>query len=155
MNHGVLFLDALAEFSHVAVNLLRQPFKTRLVVLACANHHVIYPAQFQLVAAMDPCRCGHLGDSMRAYSWAPAGGQNYQAKISGPMMDCYDLVIEVPEISARILLKDASGETSPIVAVRVAAARQFCPFRIQGVMRANAYIGIDYFDQQIMMDDAV
>mgnify|MGYP003684651147 FL=1 len=73
---------------------------------------------------MYPCRCGYLGDPARACSRAPACGQNYQAKISGPMMDRFDLIIEVPEISAGTLLKEASGESSQIVATRVAAARQ-------------------------------
>jgi len=119
-----------------------------------ANHHVTYPARFQLVAAMNPCRCGYLGDPARACSRAPACGQNYQAKISGPMIDRFDLIIEVPEISAGTLLKEASGESSQIVATRVAAARQFGARRNQGVMRANAQIGIDQLDQQIIMDDA-
>jgi magnesium chelatase family protein len=118
-----------------------------------ANHHVTYPARFQLVAAMNPCRCGYLGDPARACSRAPVCGQNYQAKISGPMMDRFDLIIEVPEISAGILLKEASGESSQIVAARVTTARQFGTLRNQGVMRANAHIGIDQLDQQIIMDD--
>ena len=153
-NHGVLFLDELAEFSHVVLDSLRQPLETGSVVVARANHHVTYPARFQLVAAMNPCRCGYLGDPARACSRAPACGQNYQAKISGPMMDRFDLIIEVPEISAGTLLKEASGESSQIVATRVAAARQFGARRNQGVMRANAQIGIDQLDQQIIMDDA-
>ncbi len=153
-NHGVLFLDELAEFSRVVLDSLRQPLETGSVVVARANHHVTYPVRFQLVAAMNPCRCGYLGDPARACSRAPACGQNYQAKISGPMMDRFDLIIEVPEISAGTLLKEASGESSQIVATRVAAARQFGARRNQGVMRANAQIGIDQLDQQIIMDDA-
>jgi magnesium chelatase family protein len=152
-NHGVLFLDELAEFSRVVLDSLRQPLKTGSVVVARANHHVTYPARFQLVAAMNPCRCGYLGDPARACSRAPVCGQNYQAKISGPMMDRFDLIIEVPEISAGILLKEASGESSQIVAARVTTARQFGTLRNQGVMRANAHIGIDQLDQQIIMDD--
>ena len=132
-NHGVLFLDELAEFSRVVLDSLRQPLETGSVVVARANHHVTYPARFQLVAAMNPCRCGYLGDPARACSRAPACGQNYQAKISGPMMDRFDLIIEVPAISAGTLLKEASGESSQIVATRVAAARQFGARRNQGV----------------------
>jgi magnesium chelatase family protein len=153
-NHGVLFLDELAEFPRIVLDSLRQSLETGLIVVARANHHVTYPARFQLVAAMYPCRCGYLGDPARACSRAPACGQNYQAKISGPMMDRFDLIIEVPEISAGTLLKEASGESSQIVATRVAAARQFGARRNQGVMRANAQIGIDQLDQQIIMDDA-
>lgn len=99
-NHGVLLLDELAEFSRVVLDSLRQPFETGSVVVARANHYVTYPARFQLVAAMNPCRCRYLDDPARACSWAPACGQNYQTKILGPMRDRFDLIIEVPEISA-------------------------------------------------------
>ena len=133
-NHGVLFLDELAEFSRIVLDSLRQLLETGSVVVARANHHVTYPA--------------------RACGWAPACGQNYQAKISGPMMDRFDLIIEVPEISADILHKEAIGESSQIVAAWVAAARQFGSLRNKGVMCANAHIGIDQLDQQIRMDDA-
>ena len=95
---------------------LRQPLETGSVVVARANHHVTYPARFQLIAAMNPCRCGYLGDPGRACSRAPSCGQNYQAKISGPMMDRFDLIIEVPEISAGVLLDQGKGEPSQIVA---------------------------------------
>ena len=154
LNHGVLFLDELAEFPRVVLDSLRQPLEIEPIFVARANHHVTYLARFQLVAAMNPCRCGYLGDPARACSRAPACGQNYQAKISGPMMDRFDLIIEVPEISADILLKEAIGESSQIVAARVAAARQFGSLRNKGVMCANAHIGIDQLDQQIRMDDA-
>ena len=76
-NHGALFLDELAEFSRFVLDSLRQPLETGSVVVARANHHVSYPARFQLVAAMNPCRCGYLGDPARACSRAPARGQNY------------------------------------------------------------------------------
>jgi magnesium chelatase family protein len=122
-NHGVLFLDELAEFSRVVLDSLRQPLETGPIVVARANYLVTYSARFQLVAVMNLCRCGYLGDPARAFSWAPACGQNYQAKILWPMMDRFDLIIEVLEISASTLLKEASGESSHIVATRVAAAR--------------------------------
>jgi magnesium chelatase family protein len=76
-NHGVLFLDKLAEFSRVVLNPLRQPLETGSVVVARANHHVTYPARFQFIAAMNPCRCGYLGDPARACSRAPACDQSY------------------------------------------------------------------------------
>ena len=133
LTHGVLFLDELAEFPRIVLDSLRQPPEIEPIFVARANHHVTYPARFQLVAAMNPCRCGYLGDPARACSRAPACGKNYQAKISGLMMDRFDLIIEVPEISASTLLKEASGESSQIVATRVAAARQFGARRNQGV----------------------
>jgi predicted ATPase with chaperone activity len=92
-NHGVLFLDELAEFPRIVLDSLRQPLEIGLIVVARANHHVTYPARFQLVAAMNPCRCGYLGDPARACIRASACGQNYQAKILGPMMDRFDLII--------------------------------------------------------------
>ncbi|MGA1443936.1 MAG: YifB family Mg chelatase-like AAA ATPase [Candidatus Puniceispirillaceae bacterium] len=150
-HHGVLFLDELAEFSRVALDSLRQPLETGSVVVARANHHVTYPARFQLIAAMNPCRCGYLGDPGRACSRAPSCGQNYQAKISGPMMDRFDLIIEVPEISAGVLLDQGKGEPSQIVAARVAAARQFGSVRRKDKM-ANAMISIDQLDKQIIME---
>jgi magnesium chelatase family protein len=143
LNHGFLFLDELAEFSRFVLDSLGKPLETGLIVVARANHHVTYPARFQLVVAMNPSCRGYLGNPANACSRAPACGQNYQAKISGPIMDRFDLIIEVPENSASTLLKEAGGESSQIVATRVAVARQFGVRRNQGVMRANAHISID------------
>ena len=127
---GVLFLDELAEFTKPVLDALRQPLETGHVVIARANHHVTYPARFQLVAAMNPCRCGYLGDPARACSKAPACGRVYSARISGPMLDRFDLVIEVPEVDGKLLLKGAAGETSQQVASRVARARAFAAERV-------------------------
>jgi magnesium chelatase family protein len=150
-HQGVLFLDELAEFSSVAIDSFRQPLETGSVEVARANHHVTYPARFQLIAAMNPCRCGYLGDSGHACSRVPSCGQKYQAKISGPLMDRFDLIIEVPEISAGVLLDQGKGEPSQIVAARVAAARQFGSLRRKDKM-ANAMISIDELDKQIIME---
>ena len=122
---GVLFLDELAEFTKPVLDALRQPLETGHVVIARANHHVSYPARFQLVAAMNPCRCGYLGDPARACSKAPACGRTYSARISGPMLDRFDLIIEVPEVDGKLLLKGTPGETSQQVASRVKLAREF------------------------------
>ena len=122
---GVLFLDELAKFTKPVLDALRQPLETGHVVIARANHHVSYPARFQLVAAMNPCRCGYLGDPARACSKAPACGRTYSARISGPMLDRFDLIIEVPEVDGKLLLKGTPGETSQQVASRVKLAREF------------------------------
>ena len=98
-HHGVLFLDELAEFSRVVMHAVRQPLETGKVVVARANNNYTYPADFQLIAAMNPCRCGYLGDPARAYSRAPKCGRQYSAKVSGPIMDRFDLIIEVPEVT--------------------------------------------------------
>lgn len=126
---GVLFLDELAEFAKPVLDALRQPLETGQVVVARANHHVTYPARFQLVAAMNPCRCGYLGDPARACTRAPDCGRNYCARISGPMIDRFDMIIEVPEVSGKMLLRNAPGEPSVSVARRVAMAHDFAEGR--------------------------
>ena len=122
---GVLFLDELAEFTKPVFDALRQPIEPGQIVVARANHHVTYPAKFQLVAAMNPCRCGYLGDPARACTRAADCGRNYCARISGPMIDRFDMIIEVPEVSGSLLLRDTAGEPSVSVARRVAAAWDF------------------------------
>jgi magnesium chelatase family protein len=126
---GVLFLDELAEFGKTALDALRQPLETGQVIVARANHHITYPARFRLIAAMSPCRCGYLGDPQRACGRAPECGRRYCARISGPMIDRFDMVVEVPEVSGRMLLDRAPGESSAAVAARVAAARHFATGR--------------------------
>ncbi len=120
---GVLFLDELPEFHRQALEALRQPMETGRVSIARANAHVVYPAKFQLLAAMNPCRCGYLADPGQACSRAPKCGADYQAKISGPMMDRMDLVIDVPAVNPADLSLPPPGESSADVASRVAAAR--------------------------------
>ena len=122
---GVLFLDELAEFTKPVLDALRQPLETGHVVVARANHHVTYPARFQLVAAMNPCRCGYLGDPSRACARAPECGRAYCARVSGPMLDRFDMIIEVPEVSGQLLLDKTSAEPTVAVARRVATARDF------------------------------
>ena len=122
---GVLFLDELAEFTKPVLDALRQPLETGQVAVARANHHVTYPARFQLVAAMNPCRCGYLGDPSRACSCAPECGRTYSARVSGPMLDRFDMIIEVLEVSGQLLLDKRPGEPTVAVARRVAAARDF------------------------------
>ena len=127
---GVLFLDELAEFAKPALDALRQPLETGQVVVARANHHVTYPARFQLIAAMNPCRCGYLGDPARACTRAPECGRSYCARVSGPMLDRFDMVIEVPEVSGQLLLDRAPGEATLDVARRVADAQAFAASRL-------------------------
>jgi magnesium chelatase family protein len=122
-HHGVLFLDELPEFSRAALEALRQPLESGRVTVARANAHVTYPARFQLVAAMNPCRCGHLMEATRACGRAPRCGLDYQGKLSGPLLDRIDLCIDVPPVSAADLALPPPAETSADVAQRVAAAR--------------------------------
>ncbi|MDA0997127.1 MAG: YifB family Mg chelatase-like AAA ATPase, partial [Proteobacteria bacterium] len=120
---GVLFLDELPEFHRQALEALRQPLETGRITVARANAHVVYPARFQLVAAMNPCRCGHLADPGQACSRAPKCGADYQAKISGPLIDRMDLVVEVPPVLPADLSLPPPGEGTADVAARVHAAR--------------------------------
>lgn len=124
-HHGVLFLDELPEFQAQALDALRQPMEAGEVLISRANHRTVYPAKFQLIAAMNPCRCGKATEPGYACRRQPnercmAG---YQAKISGPMLDRIDITIDVPALTAADLILPAAAEGSAEVAARVAAAR--------------------------------
>jgi len=97
---GVLFLDELPEFQRAVLDSLRQPLESGEISVARANAHVTFPAQVQLIAAMNPCRCGHLGDASLACSRAPKCAADYQSKISGPLLDRIDLHVEVQAVAA-------------------------------------------------------
>ena len=120
---GVLFLDELPEFQRPVLDSLRQPLETGKVDVARANAHVSFPARVQLIAAMNPCRCGHLGDPSLACSRAPKCAADYQSKVSGPMLDRIDLHVEVEPVSASDLALPPPAEGSAEVAARVARAR--------------------------------
>jgi magnesium chelatase family protein len=122
-HRGVLFLDELPEFPKQALESLRQPMETGRTTVARASAHITYPARFQLVAAMNPCRCGYLGDASRECGRAPRCAEDYQNRISGPMLDRMDLTIEVQPATAAELARAPAGETSAAVAARVARAR--------------------------------
>jgi magnesium chelatase family protein len=122
-HHGVLFLDELPEFARSTLESLRQPLETGKIVVARANNHVMYPARIQLVAAMNPCRCGYFGDLDRQCHRAPRCAGDYQSKISGPLMDRFDLVLQVGEVKVNDLLSQSGGETSKDIAARVKKAR--------------------------------
>ena len=129
---GVLFLDELPEFQRGVLDSLRQPLETGEVSVARANAHVTFPARVQLIAAMNPCRCGHLGDPALACSRAPRCAADYQAKLSGPLLDRIDLHVEVEAVSAADLVLPPPAEGSAEVAVRVAAARALQTARYAG-----------------------
>lgn len=136
---GVLFLDELPEFQRGVLDSLRQPLETGEVSVARANSHVTFPANVQLVAAMNPCRCGHLGDAALACSRAPRCATDYQAKISGPLLDRIDLHVDVQAVRAADLVLPPPTEGSAEVAIRVQAARFLQSMRLQGTgLRTNA-----------------
>ena len=136
---GVLFLDELPEFQRGVLDSLRQPLETGEISVARANSHVTFPANVQLVAAMNPCRCGHLGDAALACSRAPRCAADYQAKISGPLLDRIDLHVDVQAVRAADLALPPPAEGSAEVAARVHAARVLQSARLQGTgLRTNA-----------------
>ncbi len=131
-HHGVLFLDELPEFARGSLESLRQPLETGTAVIARVNAHATWPARFQLVAAMNPCRCGYLGDPGQECTKAPRCASDYQGKLSGPLLDRIDMHIEVPAVSLADLNAPKTGETSSSVAARVAHARQMQQARYNG-----------------------
>jgi magnesium chelatase family protein len=129
---GVLFLDELPEFARSTLESLRQPLETGRAVVARANAHVTYPAEIQLVAAMNPCRCGYLDDPGQGCGRAPRCGQDYQSRISGPLFDRIDLHVEVPTVQAADLALPPAREDSATVRERIAAARAIQARRYAG-----------------------
>lgn len=137
---GVLFLDELPEFPRAVLESLRQPLETGTVSVARANRHVTYPARVQLIAAMNPCRCGHLDDPALACRRAPLCAEDYQNSISGPFLDRIDLHVELGRVDPWDLDGLAPGESTAAVAARVAAARALQARRLAGRpgLRCNA-----------------
>jgi magnesium chelatase family protein len=151
---GVLFLDELPEFQRAVLDSLRQPLETGTVSVARANAHVTFPANVQLIAAMNPCRCGHLGDPGLACARAPRCAADYQAKVSGPLLDRIDLHVEVQAVSAADLVLPPPGEGSAEVGARVAAARAIQTARYAGKpARTNAEIDGDLMEAVATPDE--
>lgn len=153
-HNGVLFLDELPEFSRHVLETLRQPIETGEVAVARANAHVRYPSRFLLVAAANPCRCGYLTDPARSCARAPNCGADYLGRISGPLMDRFDIRIEVPAVTIAELELPPDGESSATVAERVAAARDIQLQRFAGhaQVRTNADATGSLLDQIAPLD---
>ncbi len=153
-HHGVLFLDELPEFQRAVLDSLRQPLETREVSVARANAHVTFPANVQLIAAMNPCRCGHLGDPALACSRAPKCAADYQSRVSGPLLDRIDLHVEVDPVSARDLALPPPTEGSAEVAARVARARDVQTARLEhSPARTNADLDGEWLDRFAQPDE--
>lgn len=150
-HRGVLFLDELPEFQRPVLDSLRQPIEDGEITIARANSSITFPACFQLIAAMNPCRCGHLMDERRRCSRAPSCAKEYQARISGPLLDRIDITIEVPRID--IFDKSlAKGETSKEVKKRVVRTRKIQQERYGTPKITNATAMGDLFDKHTKLD---
>ena len=128
-HNGVLFLDELPEFSRVTLDALRQPLESKKAVVARVEAHTTYPANFQLIAAMNPCRCGFLGTKGKMCAKAPKCAEEYLHRISGPFLDRFDMAIEVPAVSPYDLTSDKKGTSSADMREKVMAAREIAAER--------------------------
>lgn len=122
--HGVLFLDELPEFDRGVLEVLREPLESGRITISRAARHAEFPAQFQLIAAMNPCPCGYLGHHNGRCHCTPDQISHYRGKISGALLDRIDIQIEVPAVAQQDLLKTADGESSVQIQARVEAARR-------------------------------
>jgi magnesium chelatase family protein len=154
-HNGILFLDELPEFSSVVIEALRQPLETKEVLISRSGAHIKFPSNFQLIAAMNPCKCGYLNDAAKACNRAPICARNYQSKISGPILDRFDLHIEVGNSENQFvydhILSASDEESSADVAARVKKAHQIQAERYEGYnIRLNSAL-----DGQLLIDYAI
>jgi magnesium chelatase family protein len=146
-HNGVLFLDELPEFSPHVLDALRQPLETGQCLISRANHRVSYPASIQLVAAMNPCRCGRAGEPGHTCARGERCASDYQARLSGPLLDRIDLRIDIPAVTAKDMMVPPARETSADIAARVADARRIQQERCKSLglpVQANAKISTEH-----------
>ena len=161
-HHGVLFLDELPEFARRTLETLRQPLESGVVTISRASGSMDFPCQFMFVAAMNPCPCGYLGDSTHRCRCSPADVARYRKKISGPLLDRFDIIIEVPPVSPASLLSKPDGESSAAIRERVVSARArqmqryadtgaVCNARLSG-KKLRQYCPLTPPQQQMLLD---
>ena len=148
-HHGVLFLDELPEFHPQVLDSLRQPLETGDIAVARANARITFPARFQLIAAMNPCRCGWAGENGQACARGPKCAQSYQARVSGPLLDRIDLQIDIPPVTPADLALPPAPEGTAEAAARIASARAIQMER--GAL--NAHLTGEAFDQYASPDE--
>lgn len=152
---GILFLDELPEFNRSTLEALRQPLETGTVTVSRANLHVTYPAQFQLIAAMNPCRCGYLGIPAHECSRAPKCAEEYQSKISGPMFDRIDLHVDVAAVAPWELGRPNGSESSKDILMRVERALAFSKDRFKNTrVSKNAQADGAFLEEITRLEDA-
>ncbi|MGH7582030.1 MAG: YifB family Mg chelatase-like AAA ATPase [Gemmatimonadales bacterium] len=155
-HHGVLFLDEVAELPSNVLEVLRQPLEDGQVTISRAAMTLSYPARFLMIASMNPCPCGFLGDASRQCSCSPAAVQRYRARISGPLLDRVDIHMNVPPVAYDDLAGRTPGEPSAVVRARVEAARerQLHRFRQHPGIFANAHMGPRELAKYVRVDAA-
>ena len=154
-HNGVLFLDEVPEYKRATLEVLRQPLEDRHIVVARQKHTVDYPASFMLVAAMNPCPCGHYGDSQNVCTCTPAQIQRYKSRISGPLLDRIDIQCYVQAVPFDVLHKQEPGESSAVVRERVIKARHIQQARFQGTsIYCNAQMSAKMVRQYCRLDEA-
>ncbi len=152
-HHGVLFLDELPEFKRTTLEVLRQPLEDGRVTVTRAAGTVTFPAEFMLVAAMNPCPCGFFGDPKRKCRCAPQQVERYRERISGPLLDRIDLHVEAPAVSFDDLRSDETGEPSAAIRERVFACRKVQQKRFgPGKVRVNARMSSQQFRKYCTLD---
>jgi magnesium chelatase family protein len=154
-HRGVLFLDELPEFGHNVLEVLRQPLEDKVVTISRAQGSVTFPANFMMVAAMNPCYCGYYGDPQTRCTCSPGMVVKYQKRISGPLLDRIDIFVEVPRVEYEKLTGEAVGEESAAVRQRVewASERQRGRFGDTGI-RSNSDMGPAEVWEHCKLDDA-
>ena len=156
-HNGILFLDELPEFNRPTLEALRQPLENGRVTISRVHAHTEYPAKFQLIAAMNPCRCGHLGNPELACKRAPICAEEYQSKISGPLMDRIDIHIDTPAVKPYDLANIPTGESSDEIRARVIRARNTQQKRFQKLgehnLQTNSQLKGDLLEKLTVLDD--
>lgn len=156
-HNGVLFLDELPEFNRATLEALRQPLENGYVCISRVNAHTTYPAKFQLIAAMNPCRCGNLGNHNLECSKAPRCAEEYQSKISGPLLDRIDIHLEIPAVSPWEMADVKCGETSAEILKRVIKAREIQAQRFIAMshpeLKTNSELKGELLEQATAMDN--
>lgn len=150
-HHGVLFLDELPEYDRHVLDVLREPLESGRITISRAARQADFPARFQLVAAMNPCPCGYLGDAERRCGCGPEQVRRYRARVSGPLVDRIDLHIEVPRLAHRLLRGDTPEESSAAVRARVCAARDR---QLRRASKANSALGTREIERHCALNDA-
>jgi len=159
----VLFLDELPEFSQRVLEVMRQPLEDKLVTISRATGSLTFPANFMLVAAMNPCPCGYFGDPVKECTCSPSMITRYRKRISGPLLDRIDIHVEVPRVEYEKLTDDRLGEPSVNIRARIEKAREIQRQRFAGVMGGskgnlpllcNADMGPAEVREHCRLDDA-